>query len=52
MDMNALFGFLGGFSVALMAFTMLSPVAIAMVRCRAEKREQKKHAENTGYSLS
>ena len=52
METSQIFNLLGGFALFTMAFTILTPLAIAMVRCRAEKRDLKNHAENEGHSLS
>ena len=46
------FHLLGYLAVTAMAFTILIPLFTAMKHCRAEKRENKLHAENTGHSLS
>ena len=52
MEQLNIFTMLGYAAIAAMAFTILIPLATAMKHCRAEKREQKNHAQNTGHSLS
>ncbi len=48
---NQIFNVLGAFALLTMAFTILTPLAIAMKHCRAEKRELK-NVKNEGHSLS
>ncbi len=51
MEQISTINLLGGIALVAMAFTFLTPLFIAMKRCRAKKREKKLHAENTGHSL-
>ncbi len=52
MDQSQLLNIAGAFALCAMAFTILTPLAIAVKHCRAEKREANSHAENKGHSLS